>query len=257
MRRRKFLQATALSVPVTISSPFLSPEKKQLKQCYELRVYDCLSNSAIDTLNEYLTGALIPALNRLGARQVGVFRENAKPENHTVWVLVAHDNVDAYAQTLKKLKTDESFRSAAAVYSKIPKDAALFTRYSTSLMEAFDVMPVLKAPAKEQRLLELRTYEGYSEDAVRRKIKMFNTSEVPIFLRAGLVPVFFGEVIAGPGMPCLTYMITMKDVPAREAGWKAFGSDTEWKKISAMQEYADSVSKVISTILEPLPSSQV
>jgi NIPSNAP len=257
MQRRKFLQATALSVPVTLSSPFSAPEKKQSKQCYELRVYDCVSNDAVEILNGHLASAFIPAMNRLGSTQVGVFRENGKPENHTVWVLITHASVEAYAQSIKRLKADTAFQSAAADYHKIPKNAALFTRYSTSLLDAFDVMPVLKAPAKEPRVLELRTYEGYSEDAVRRKVKMFNTSEVPIFLRAGLVPVFFGEVIAGPEMPCLTYMLMTKDVPTRDAGWKAFQTDPEWKTISAMQEYADSVSKVVSTILEPLSSSQI
>jgi len=112
-------------------------------------------------------------------------------------------------------------------------------------------------PANQPRIFEIRTYEGYSEDAVRRKVKMFNADELPIFYKVKLNPVFFGKVIAGEHMPCLTYMLTFKDMAERDANWKAFSADSDWKRISAAPEYANTVSNIIRVFLEPVAYSQV
>jgi hypothetical protein len=124
-------------------------------------------------------------------------------------------------------------------------------------MIGFDGHPVIEIPAKGPRIFEMRTYEGYSEDAVRRKIKMFNESEFPIFYRTKLTPVFFGELVAGKNLPGLTYMITFKDMAERDANWAAFGADEDWKKLLADPQYANTVSNIIRIFLEPLPYSQV
>ena len=103
----------------------------------------------------------------------------------------------------------------------------------------------------------MRTYEGYAEDAVRRKVKMFNVDELPIFYKTKLNPVFFGEVIAGEHMPCLIYMLTFKDLNERDANWKQFVDDPDWKRISQAPEYANTVSNIIRVFLEPTPYSQI
>ena len=77
------------------------------------------------------------------------------------------------------------------------------------------------------------------------------------FYRTKLNPVFFGEVIAGDLMPCLTYMITFKDMAERDANWKNFSADATWKTISAALEYAHTVSKITRVFLEPTAYSQV
>ena len=58
---------------------------------------------------------------------------------------------------------------------------------------------------------------------------MYNDGEYPIFKRAGLNPVFFGEVIAGDKLPRLTYLLTCGSMEARTKGWGAFVADPEWK----------------------------
>jgi hypothetical protein len=54
-------------------------------------------------------------------------------------------------------------------------------------------------------------------------------------------------------------MVTFDDMAAHDAHWKAFGSDPEWKKISAVPEYADAllVSKITATFIVPMSFSQV
>ena len=61
-------------------------------------------------------------------------------------------------------------------------------------------------------VFELRIYEGYSEDAVKKKIEMFNKEELKIFDDTGLYSVFFGEQISGPLMPSLTYMLAFESM---------------------------------------------
>ena len=259
MQRRNFvksslLSATAMGAGLSLSA---SENKTAAKEFYELRVYDLKETGSQASLDEYFQNALIPALNKYGSKQVGVFREMAKPDSLKVWLLIPYSSFDAYLSTTKKVKEDESYKKASAAYNAIPKDKNVYSRYTTSLMIAFDGIPKMIVPKKDTRVFELRTYESYSEDAAARKIKMFNKEEFPLFYSTGLIPVFFGEVIAGDHMPCLTYLLTFPDLETKEKNWKTFIADEKWKVISKLPEYADTVSKVISTMLAPVGYSQV
>ncbi|MBT1705836.1 NIPSNAP family protein, partial [Fulvivirgaceae bacterium PWU20] len=55
----------------------------------------------------------------------------------------------------------------------------------------------------------------------------------------------------------LTYMITFENMEERDKNWKAFGQDPDWQRMSKAPEFANSVSKIYKTFLEPLPYSQV
>jgi hypothetical protein len=112
-------------------------------------------------------------------------------------------------------------------------------------------------PQKGSQLFELRTYEGYSEDAVRRKVKMFNKEEFSIFEATGLHSVFFGEQVSGPLMPALTYMLSFSSMEERDANWDKFRVHPDWKRVSALPEYANSVSDIKRTFLTPLEYSQL
>jgi len=231
-----------------------TPLDETTKQIFELRVYE--SRSA-QNLENYLSKALIPALNRLGIQKVGAFSELTKSEPAKTYLLVPYASMPEYTNVILQLKKDKDYAQASQDFNQLGVDQAPFFRYDTSLMIAFDGLPKLVAPELKPRIFELRTYEGYSDDAVRRKIKMFNESEFPIFYRTKLTPVFFGEVIAGKNLPHLTYMITFKDMAERDANWRAFGADPDWQRIVKAPEYANTVSKIYKTFLEPLPFSQI
>jgi hypothetical protein len=86
---------------------------------------------------------------------------------------------------------------------------------------------------------------------------MFNAGEVPIFRRAGLTPIFFGETVVGAKMPSLIYMLTFPNISARDAAWASFGKDPEWKTLSADPQYRDNVSAISDIILQPTSYSQI
>ncbi len=113
--------------------------------------------------------------------------------------------------------TDEAFLKASESYNKIAAADAVYTRYETFLLDAFDALPALSVPAEKKGLFELRIYESANEDAGRRKILMFNSEEIALFLKVGILPVFFGKVLAGEYMPALIYMAGFKDMADRDA----------------------------------------
>jgi hypothetical protein len=63
--------------------------------------------------------------------------------------------------------------------------------------------------------------------------------------------MFYAEVLAGSRMPNLMYMTTYSSPESREAHWKTFSSDSEWKRISALPEYQHVVSKADIIFLVP------
>lgn len=260
MKRRKFIKAAALSglatsaMGATISGKNKPAEDQQF---YEFRRYKLRWGSSVNTLGKYLESALIPALNRHGVKAVGAFTEMAKPEPPVLYVLIPYTGGAEFADMPAMLLKDEDYRQAATEYNAIGPNAEVYFRYDTWLLRAFAGMPQMKLPEKETRIFELRTYEGYSEDAVRRKVKMFDEGEIDIFLDTGLHPVFFGHMMAGPDMPALTYMLTFKDMAERDENWQAFIKHPDWQRMSKMEEYADTVSKIHRVFLEPTDYSQV
>lgn len=257
MERRKFVSSSILAASaLAIGSKAKAEEKKYAaKQLYEFREYDMKFGSNQRILHDYLEKSLITALNRAGVKNVGVFRETSKTEPPKTYLLIPYASMQDYEVVKEKLKNDSSYQTDSQAYNQAP--AAVYTRVSVSFFSAFDGLPQMLVPSKEPRIFELRTYEGYSEDAVRRKVKMFNDEEFKIFYRVKLNPVFFGELIAGKNFPSLTYMLTFKNMEERDANWKAFGADADWKKVSADPQYANTVSNIIRVFLEPLAYSQV
>jgi hypothetical protein len=86
---------------------------------------------------------------------------------------------------------------------------------------------------------------------------MFNKEEFSIFDVTGLYSVFFGEQISGPLMPALTYMLAFESMEERNNNWEKFSKNPEWKRVSILKEYANTVSDIKRTFLKPVKYSQL
>ena len=225
------------------------------KEVYEFRVYHMRRN--MTPLNDYFTKALIPALNRMGSKNVGVFSEYSKAEPAKIYMVIPYASFGDFGKTAIALKSDKEFIAASNEYTQIPVDRAVYERFDSSLLLAFDGQPKMNVPTNKPKLFELRIYEGYSEDAVRRKVKMFNEGEIDIFKEVKLPAVFYSENITGKYMPALTYMAGYQSMEEREKVWKDFLVHPDWQKMSKMPEYANTVSRIHKIFLEPMPYSQV
>lgn len=230
---------------------------------YVLKRYQLRNGPQQRLVNDFLSKAAVPALNRAGVTPVGVFHGMAGPENPAVYVLTPYSSPDAILKATARLAHDEAYASQAANYLDAPSSAPAYDRFETFLLEAFATTPRIEIPpaarANEPRIFELRTYENPSENANRTKIKMFNTAEIAIFRRTGLRHVFFGRTLIGSRMPSITYMLTFKDMDERQRNWSVFGRDAEWKKLSSTPGYTDAeiVSNITNVFLSPAACSQI
>jgi len=231
------------------------------QQWYELRIYSFADNTQRDLTSAYLEKAFIPALNRAGSANVGVFNESqAEGPISKIFVLIPFNSIDDFTAINEKLAHDNAYAQAAPPYLDAPATAPAYQRIESNLLKAFAHMPAMEAPEKKPRLFELRRYESPTEAAGQKKIEMFNDAgEIDIFKKVGARPVFFGETLIGQYRPNLTYMLTFDDMADHDARWKAFGSDPDWKTISKKPEYSDArlISKITRTFLTPAPYSEV
>jgi hypothetical protein len=260
MKRRSFLQksavvagAAALSSPVAMAATAPPDFNKEI---YELRIYQLTSGGTKGTVVNYLKGAVAPYLKGVGGK-VGIFTEYGLTEPPKLYALLVFPDAETYYTSLSEMENDATYQANAAAYLKSPFDKPLFVRVDTLLLSAFDGIPRLRMPDPSRGLLELRIYESYNEDAGRRKIKMFNTEELPLFDKVGLPSMFFGKIVAGPYMPALAYMLGFKDMAHREEVWAKFRVHPDWITMRDKPEYANTVSKVNKIFLIPEEGSQI
>lgn len=266
MKRRSFVKASMLTGSLTgLASLVTNAEDndffaKSSPEFYELRVYTLKNAAQQKLVEDYFREAAIPALNRLGSKNIGVFTE-LKPEGQSkLYAVIPYNSMKDFLNVTEKLSTDQAHLQAGASYLNAPASSPAYDRIQSSLLKAFAGMPKIYVPENKARIFELRRYESASEAAGKKKIDMFdNVGEISIFKRVGLTPVFFGETIIGEMRPNLTYMLTFDDMAEHDANWKAFGSDAEWKRIKAIPGYEDAniVSRISRTFLVPTSFSQV
>ena len=265
MKRRSFVKASLLTgslgsvLPLAAFTSENVAKKKSSAEFYELRTYTLKDDAQQKLVEDYYQLAAVPAFNRLGSKNIGVFRELKPGESMKLYVLIPFASLGDFLKLHEGLEKDAAYNQAGAAYLDAPSTAPAYDRIESSLFKAFSKMPKMELPEKKSRIFELRRYESSGENAGKKKIEMFNTSEIDVFKRVGLTPVFFGEAIIGSFKPNLTYLLTFDDMAERDRNWKTFGSDPEWKKISSMPEYADAkiVSRITRTFLVPTEFSQI
>jgi hypothetical protein len=259
MERRELLAALAASVLVESKSQAAAVPNTFL----ELKTWR-LHNSAekqADRLSNYLEHGLTPAVERAGAKLIGVFASVIGQDGPYYVTLTQYSSLAVMQDVLSKLAADEAHLHELQKLSADP--GAPFVRVESSLLRSFDGLPVPVVPdhaeKRSPRIFELRTYESPSFLALSRKVGMFNHGEMQIFQRLGLRPVFFGETIVGPKQPNLNYMLSYDDMTAHDKLWLDFGADPEWKKLRVTPGLTDPevVTNISNVILRPLAFSAI
>jgi hypothetical protein len=267
MKRRLFVKASLLTSSLTTTVSLLgeaaensAKPKKASPEFYELRVYTLKNPTQQKLVEDYFQNAAIPALNKLGSKNIGVFTEQ-KPAGQTkLYTIIPYHSVKAFMDVTEKLSTDTAYQQAASSYLNAPSTEPAYERIQSSFLKALAGMPRLEVPEGKERMFELRRYESSGEAAGKKKIEMFNElGEIAIFKRVGLTPVFFAETLIGEMRPNLTYMLTFDDMAEHDKNWRAFGADAEWRRIRTIPEYADAkiVSRITRTFLVPTSFSQL
>jgi hypothetical protein len=260
MKRRSFLKSSALVAGgASVIVPAMGGDQNVPvdKKLFELRVYHLSGNAnAKKALEQYFTDTLIPFLNRHDVK-FGAFNEYSLEEPAKLHVLLAYPSSSAYFKVQSGMISDAAFLEASKDYANPEPAEDVYTRYETFLLDAFDSFPSLSVSDEKKGLFELRIYESINEDAGNRKVDMFNKEEIAVFLKVGMLPVFFGRILAGQYMPGLIYMLGFKDMGDRDSAWGRFSVDNDWKIMSAKPEYKDTVSNIRRIFLTRTAYSQV
>jgi hypothetical protein len=266
VKRRQFLtsslaaSAFALARKTTEAqtSPIATP-----REYYELRQYHLQTGPQTKLMDTYVSEALIPALNRLGISPVGAFTLTLGPDTPTLYVLLPSTKLETLVTAQLQLAQDSTFMQAAEPFWNAPANQPAYVRVESSLMIAFEGRPKLTVPPVTaehgKRIFQLRTYESPSNQAHVRKVEMFHSGEFEVFQRAGFWPVFYGDVLVGPRLPKLTYMLSYPELGEMNAKWAAFGADPEWKKLTSSPRFnfEEIVSNITNLVLTPTPYSQI
>lgn len=264
MKRRDFVKsslAVAGAAAVSSTSVLSAAESRPgaAREFYELRLYHLRRGPMQKRFDDYFRDAAIPALNRAGIPKVGVFGVVVGPDNPTMYVLIPHASMEAFAAAQERVQADAVYQKAGAEFLNVAPTDPAYIRVESSLLRAFTSIPKLELPAQKARIFELRTYNSHSKRSNKKKIEMFDQGEIAIFRKTGLTPVFFGETIIGTNMPNLTYMLVFDDMIAREKSWDTFRADPEWKKLSTTPGLTDPdlVTDISNVVLRPTPYSQI
>jgi len=270
MKRRDFFATTAATtgLGVGLTARAVGADDTPGREWYVLNRFFFASEEKLEAFAGFLNLA-VPAFNRAGAKPVGAFRllqdDNPKLSEldgnpNELWLLLPHDTIDSVVSFAERLMVDEAWGAEEARQILLaPKNSPAYDRFESSLLAAFTGMPRLEVPsASATRVVQLRIYESHSIERHLRKVAMFNEGgEIDLFRKVGLAPVFFGAAVVGSNLPNLTYMLQFADRENLEQAWSRFLADPDWKILSRDPRYADTVSRITSLILRPLPASQI
>jgi hypothetical protein len=236
----------------------LNAASKPKQQYYEIRIYHIKQSSQSERIDSYLKYAFIPAMHRAGIDRIGVFKpvEADTAFGKLIYVFVPLKNVDQYLKLPAQLSKDNEYQKAGKEFLDAPYNDPPFARYESILLKAFKDMPKFRAPVFNtpvgDRIYELRSYESATEAKAAKKIEMFNQGgEIILFENLNFNAVFFGEVLMGNHKPNLMYMITFQDMATHDTKWKEFSASPEWKRLSGLEEYKNTVSKASPYLLHP------
>jgi len=222
---------------------------------FQLKVYHFQNSEQEKTIDQFLEKAYIPAMHKLGFKELGVFKpiDNKEVIDKVIYVLSSANTLEKFASLDVNLLKDNLYLEAGKPYLDVVHHEAPFSRIETILLRAFEGMPYMSIPKlsseKSQRIYELRSYEAATEKLSANKISMFNNGEIDIFKKLNFNAVFYGQVIAGSTMPNLMYLTTFENMSDRDDHWKAFGP--LYKPMSELPEYQNNVSKNVTVLCTP------
>ena len=246
-----------LLIALTLTVSFVFGQSKKVKNFYELKVYEYKTKQQEAVIDQFLSEAYIPFMHKKGIKHIGVFTGRANDTSATkkLYVLVPYRSLNEIPVINNDLFKDDQVALKGAAYLDATPDAVPYDRIVNYIIEGFRFSPTLTLPklsgSVEDKVYELRSYEGPTEKRYRKKVEMFNEGgEIDLFARLNFNAIFYGEVISGPTMPNLMYMTSFESKDDRDAHWKAFSNDPVWKDISTRPEYQKIVSKNVTLFLK-------
>jgi hypothetical protein len=239
----------------------MAPPKQEF---YQIKIYVYNNKSQEDRLDKFLKDAYLPALQRTGIKNVGVFKpiEGEADHGKKIYVLIPFKNADQFIKLDNILDKDRQYKERGKDYIDAAYNNPPYDRIESIFLRAFMDMPKMYVPnhatPPSERVYELRSYEAATEKLYLKKVHMFNEGgEIKIFDKLKFNAVFYGEVLSGSTMPNLIYMTTFANRAERDKHWSTFRVDPDWEKLKGKEEYNNTVSKSHTYFLRPTDYSGI
>lgn len=232
---------------------------------YQIKVYLVKDKSQETRIDNFMKKAYIPAMHRAGVKTVGVFKPvetDTVNYGKLIFVLIPLKDLSQIEKIEEALMKDTKYQESGADYINAPHDNPPYERIESILLKAFSHHPEMYLPKyntpKSEQIFELRSYQGATEKIWKKKVEMFNEGgEVEIFRKVGSNAIFYGEVLSGKDMPNLMYMTSYENMESNQKHWDAFRNHPDWKKLSGMEEYKNTVSHIDKWLLHPAEYSDI
>lgn len=258
------LISTAFLLLITSCKTTTSTEIMELRDYYQIKTYQIDSGDQESRLDAYLEKAYLPALHRAGIESVGVFKpiEGENEDLKIIMVFIPLRSLQEFGELDGILAGDETYQTDGKDYIEASHDNPPYARIESILLKSFSAMPQFAIPElsspTSQRVYELRSYEGATEQLYERKVEMFNEAgEVALFKELEFNPVFFGEVISSAHMPHLMYMTTFSDTLSQQECWNAFRVHPDWLEMKELERYQNTVSHITRYLMYPTDYSDI
>ena len=237
-----------------------APQGKQ--QYFEWITYHLPLGNRQHFMANYYRDLAIPALNRMGINNIGVFNVTHGVNDPTLHVIIPYPSLESIETVNNNLLEDKNFVEAGANVLNAKLSEMAFVKMEKTIMKAFTHLPEIQIPTQKlenkSRIFQVRVYEAPSLTASKRKVHMFNEGgEIAIFKKTGLQPIFFGETIAGAMMPNLVYMLAFENFNEMNKAWDTFRVDPDWVKLRDDPYYNETVSRINNWLWAPTAFSQI
>ena len=227
---------------------FTSSLRAKQAEFIQIIVYHFADDNQVIETENYLKAAYLPALHQQKLNRIGVFKPIDFDKDKRLFVVIPYSSFNHFMKVSQRVELDKNYLKLGEIYLQALHNQAPYIRKESVFLNSFSTAPILKKPnlknSVQDKVYELRSYESATELLHHKKVKMFNEGgETEIFSRLKFNPIFYGSVVAGSKMPNLMYLTSFENMDDRKAHWAAFGADDAWKKLSALAEYKNTVSK--------------
>lgn len=200
---------------------------------YELRIYTAAPGK-MAALDARFRDHTVSLFQKHGMTPIGFFHvapQPGQPIDDRLFYVMGYKDRAARDESWKAFAADPEWKQ---VYADSQKDGSLTSKIENIFLSATDYSPKLNTkPSATPRHFELRTYTvmpGRLEDLHTR----FRDHTLRIFAKHGMTNFLYWRPVAD--QPAMTdkmvYMLAFPSQEARNASWKAFGADPEWKTVS-------------------------
>jgi len=240
-----------------------SAQQKKQPDYYLIKIYHCSNQQQLDQIEKYLQAEYIPFVKKNGIKKVGVFTPLANDTalDKQVYVWIPSTQLTTITSLEHQFEKMNPFDNHQLIHLDSIASKAPYNRIETMLSVAFKnqlaYLETTDFKKSAETVYEFRSYESSTENLHLRKVHMFNEGgEIDLFKKLHFNALFYARVIVGAHMPNLVYMTRFNNIAEREAHWKQFGNDPDWKKMSSLSIYANTVSKHEVVLLKAAKCSE-